>query len=188
MRSLPLILLLAAAPAVASAQAAAPTWVPDKAASRVGFRAAMNGEGIDGRFSRWDAQIAFDPKNLAASRVTATIDLASAVTGDGARDEALPSSDWFDVRRHPRATFVTRRIRSTAPGRYVAEGDLTLRGVKRSLNLPFTLAITGDVAKVSGSVAIDRTAFGVGQGQWRTGAAVATAVTVQVALTARRAR
>ena len=180
---------LLAAPAVAQAPApAAPAWTVDKAASRLGFRASMNKDAFDGRFTRWDARIAFDPANLKASRVVATIDLASAVTGDGARDESLPSSDWFDVRRHPRAVFTSRAITAAGPGRYVATGDLTLRGVTRPVSLPFTLAITGDTAKMTGTTTLDRTAFGVGQGQWKSLDAVPAKVSVTVALTAKRAR
>lgn len=178
-------LTLAAGPAWS--QAAAPAWTVDKGASRVGFRAAMSGTAFEGRFTRYDARIAFDPANLKGSKITAVIDLASAATGDPTRDEALPSSDWFAVKTHPRATFVSRRITAAGPGRYVAAGELTLRGVKRPVSLPFTLAITGNTAQANGSLVLDRTAFGVGQGQFKTGEMVDTKVTVTIALTARRA-
>jgi polyisoprenoid-binding protein YceI len=178
---------LALAVGPAWSQAAAPAWTVDKAASRVGFRAAMSGTAFEGRFTRYDARINFDPANLKASRISAVIDVASASTGDATRDEALPSSDWFAVKTHPQATFVSRAIMAAGPGRYVASGDLTLRGVKRAVNLPFTLVITGNTAKANGSLALDRTAFGVGQGEFKTGAMVDTKVTVTLALSARRA-
>jgi polyisoprenoid-binding protein YceI len=179
-------LALTAAPVAAQAPAA-PAWTVDKGASRLGFRAAMSGTAFDGRFGRWDARINFDPANLGASKVVATIDLASATTGDGARDEALPSSDWFDVKRHPRATFTSRTITAAGPGRYVATGDLTLRGVTRPVSLPFSLTIAGAQAKMSGSTTLDRTAFGVGQGQFKGTETVPAKVTVNVSIVARRA-
>ena len=166
--------------------AGAPAWVVDKAASRLGFHGEFSGEGFDGSFRRWDAQIAFDPKNLPASRVSVAVDLASAATGDATRDQALPTGDWFDVRRSPRATFVSRSVRSLGPGRFAAEGDLTLRAVKRPLTLPFTLQIDGPVARMTASVPLDRTSFGVGQGQFKGGDTVAAAVTVNVKLVAKR--
>jgi polyisoprenoid-binding protein YceI len=188
MRPLAFGLALAVLAAPAAAQAPASSWMVDKVASRVGFRAAMNGTAFEGRFQRYDSRIAFDPANLKGSRIAATIDVASAVTGDAARDEALPSSDWFSAKAHPRATFVSRSITAAGPGRYVAAGDLTLRGVTRAVNLPFTVAITGDTAKANGALTLDRTAFGVGQGQFRTAGTVDTKVTVVLALTARRIR
>ena len=72
-------------------------------------------------------------------------------------------------------------------GKYQASGDLTIRGVSKPVLLPFTLAISGDTARMNGSLVLNRTAFGIGQGQWKTGDVVASEVTVTVALTAHRA-
>lgn len=182
-------LALAVSPAHAAAPAAtAPAWTVDRSVSHVNFRGAMNGQAFDGGFSRWDAKIAFDPNNLAASKVTAVIDTGSARTGDQTRDEALPTADWFSIKVFPRATFVSRKITAAGPGRYVAQGDLTIRNATHPVTLPFTLAITGDQAKMSGSLPLDRAAFGVGQGQFKAGDTVALKVDVTIAVTAKRVR
>ena len=177
--------LLALAP---FAQAApVPNWTVDAANSKLGFRGAMNGDAFNGVFHRWSAQIAFDPKNLAGSKAVVSVDVASAATGDADRDSAMPSPDWFSAKTQPKATFATTAIKDLGGGKYQAAGDLTIRGVKRPVVLPFTLAISGDTARMNGSVVLNRTAFGIGQGQWKTGDVVATDVTVSVALTAHRA-
>ena len=176
--------LIAPVIAVAGAAEARP-YAVDKAASRVGFRGTIEGGPFQGSFSRWDAQIDWDARNLKASRAVVTIDMASARTGNGDQDEALPSSDWFAVRQFPRATFVTRSITAAGPGRYQAAGDLTIRGVKKAVVLPFTLTETGGVARMRGSLVIDRRAFGVGQGQFRTDGFVGANVTVDISVTAR---
>lgn len=181
-------LALIAAPVLAAPAVAAPAtgWTVDKSASRLGFGASMNGQGFNGTFRRWDSRIAFDPNNLAGSSVVAVIDMGSAVTGDATRDEALPSADWFSAKLFPRATFTARKFKDLKGGRYQALGELTIRGTKRPVVLPFQLTITGDVAKMHGVLAIDRRVFGVGQGQWASGDAVATTVQVNVVITARR--
>jgi len=181
--SLALCVLAAAAPAMA----AAPAWTVDKAASKLSFRGAMNATAFDGVFRRWDAQINFDPKDLAGSRAVVTIDAASAFTGDETRDESLPTADWFSTKAYPKATFVSRQFKDLGGGRYQALGDLTLRGVTKPILLPFTLAITGDQARMNASIVLDRTVFGVGQGQWKAGDTVATRVTVNISLLARKA-
>ena len=179
-----------AAPAKAAprpaASAAVPAWVVDKAASRIGFRVIYSDAPLEGAFRNWDAQIAFDPKNLAASRVSVTVDLASVTANDPDAQEALPSADWFDTRRTPRATFVSNSFRDLGGGKYQAVGTLTLRGVSRPLVLPFTLAINGTQAKMTGSTSLNRGEFGVGQGQFKGGDTVALNVAVNVAVTARR--
>ena len=178
-------LLLTAAPAIA---AAPPAWVVDKGASKVGFTGSMSGQGFAGRFTRFDAQIAFDPANLPASHVTATIDTGSAASGDASRDEALPTPDWFSVKVFPRAVFKSKAFKATGPGRYAVDGDLTIRNVTRPVTLPFALIITGDTAKMTGAMQLDRSAFGVGQGQFKGGDTVALKVGVDVAITAKRAK
>lgn len=176
-------LTLLAVPALA---APAPSWTADKPSSRVAFVATMNGQAINGSFKSWATRIAFDPKNLAGSSVVAVIDMGSAVTGDATRDEALPSADWFSVKAFPRATFVARQFKDLGGGRYQAVGELTMRGVKRPATLPFQLAINGTNAKMQGSLTLDRTHFGVGQGQWASGDPVAAGVKVNITLIAKR--
>jgi polyisoprenoid-binding protein YceI len=174
-----------AAPRAPAAKAAA-GWVVDKSASRLGFVAAMNGQAINGAFQRWDARIVFDPAQLGASSVFATIDTASSVTGDQTRDESLPTPDWFASKAFPQASFTSHRFVALGGGRYQVQGDLRIRNVVRPVVLPFTLVITGDTAKMNGSVDIDRTVFGVGQGQFKGTEAVAGKVQVTINLTAHR--
>jgi len=171
-----------------AARAAPAAWTVDKAASRLGFKSSFSGMDFEGTFRRWDAQIVFDPKALGASQATVSIEPASVATGDAERDGALPTADWFDVAQFPRASFVTKSFKSLGGDRYQADGVLTLRGASRPVSLPFTLTIAGDVAKMIGEVPIDRSAFGVGQGQWSSAETVPLNVTVVVSITAHRAK
>ena len=154
--------------------------------STLGFATSWSGEAIQGRFDKWTADILFSPDALEASKLTVTIDLASVKTGDEQRDASLPSGDWFDVAEHPKATFTATKFTQAGEGRFVAHGKLTLRGVSRPLDLPFRLKIIGDTASVSGVTTLDRTAFGVGQGEWQSTDSIPAKVTVSVSLKARR--
>ncbi len=165
-----------------------PVWTVDKAASTVGFGSTFDGGPFTGSFRTWDAAIRFDPANLAGSSVTATFDMASASTGESVRDDAMPGADWFDARAFPRATFTATSFKALGGGRYEAAGQLALRGVTKPLTLPFTLVITGDTAKMTSSVGLSRLAFGVGQNEWKTTEVVPETVTVNISLTARRAK
>jgi len=127
------------------------------------------------------------PGNLAAHWVTAPFDMTSAVTGDKGRDEALPQDDWFAAGKFPKATFTARSFKALGGNRYQAVGTLTIRGATKPLTLPFTLVITGNVAKMNASVGLNRLAFGVGQGEWKTTEVVPGTGTVNISLTAKRA-
>ncbi|HTI68178.1 MAG TPA: YceI family protein [Caulobacteraceae bacterium] len=185
---------LAAAPAktapapAAKPAAGAPAWTIDKATSKIRFKSAFSGTAFEGGFSRWDAQINFDPKNLAGSKAVVTIDLASAASGDADRDQTLPTEEWFNVAKSPRATFTTGAIRSLGGDRYQAAGTLNLKGVSRPVVLPFTLAITGDQAKMTGTTVLNRSQFNVGQGQFSGADTVPFEVTVTVTVNAKRAK
>ena len=154
---------------LAPAEPGAPSaWRVDTRSSAVAFAYTYEDESgatdFDGRFSRWRADIRFDPDNLDASSVVVTIETASALTGVAAHDGALPGAEWFDAAAHPVATFRTTRIRSNQDGGYEARGDLTIKGETRSVDLPFRLTIDGDRAAMTGSLTIDRRDFGVGGG------------------------
>lgn len=185
----PFVPALVAAVALASQAwaAPAPAWTVDKSVSRVAFASSFDGGTFAGSFRRWNATIRFDPANLAGSSAVVTFDMTSAGTGDASRDEALPGDDWFAAGRFPKATFSAKSFKALGGARYQAIGDLTIRGVTKPLTLPFTLVITGGVAKMNASVGLNRLAFGVGQGEWKTTEVVPATVTVNISLTAKRA-
>ncbi len=193
--------ILATAPGVDAAQApkpphkavaasvppAAPVWTVDKAESRLTFRASANGQAFDGVFKTWDAQIAFEPKNLKASHAMVTVVMASVITGDPTRDQMLPTGDWFDVGKFGKSVFETSAITQTGPDHFLAAGTLSLHGVKRPITLPFTLTFIKDAAKMEGATTVNRMDFGVGHGQAGGPETVAPQVTVSVKLTAHKA-
>ncbi len=181
-------LALAFAMAAPAWAAPAPAWTVDKAASKVAFASSFDGGAFTGSFRRWDAVIRFDPANLTGSSVTATFDMASAVTGEATRDQALVEPDWFSAKAFPKATFTASSFKALGGGRYQAVGILTIRGVTKPLTLPFSLVITGDTAKMTSSVGLNRLAFGVGQGDWKTTEVVPGTVTANISLTAKRAK
>lgn len=153
---------------------------------RLGFTARWNGEAVDGRFDRWRAAIRFSPDDLPKSTIRVTVDLASADTGDGQRDDSLKGSDFFDTGAHPNAVFTARDIRHLGGDKYEARGTLELRGTSKPATLRFTLRIDGNHARVAGTARIDRTAFGVGQGEWAATDAIAAGVDIAFSFNAAR--
>ncbi len=182
-------LLAVGSPAVASAQtAAAQRWTVDKAASSVTFTSSFDGAKFTGGFRTWNADISFDPGRLQESRVTATFSTATVTTPGASYADTLPTQDWFFSEKFPTAQFSARVFKALGGDRYLATGTLTMRGVTKPLTLPFTVVITGDTAKMTSSVGINRLAFGVGQNEWQTTEAVPGTVTVNINLTARKAK
>ena len=153
--------------------------------STLGFTAKWSGDAIEGRFTRWTAKIRFSPEALDASRLEVSVDPASVSTGDAQRDSSLVGDDFFAVAANPRATFMATKFRKTGEGRFVAIGTFELRGVKKPLELPFSLAITGNTAVAKGSVTVSRTDFGVGRGEWAATDQIAAPVVIAFDLKAK---
>jgi len=178
-----LFTLLSAAPALAS------DWVVDPAQSHLTFTGTSQGQSFEGSFGTFTAKIMFDPAALESALVDVSIPVESISTGAPMRDDELPKPEWFDVKTFPLAHFTANKFTASAehPGDYVADGTLTIRDVSQPLALPFTLVIEGNTAHMTSSSTLDRTVFGVGQGEWATGETVAKDVTVKVDLIATRA-
>ncbi|AGH51237.1 YcfA-like protein [Sphingomonas sp. MM-1] len=175
---------VAAAPAE-EAKAEAPRWAVQPG-GRLGFTASFTGTPIEGRFTRWDADIRFDADALDKSDIRVRIDMASADTEDSSRDETLRGDAFFDTGAHAAATFRATRVTSTGPARYRAQGSLTIKGVKRPMTVDFTLAIKGDRADVAGKGTITRGDFGIGTGEWEATDRIAGPVAVDFRFSAIR--
>lgn len=154
--------------------------------STLRFRTSWSGEAIEGGFTRFDGDIAFDPDLLDRSRVEIRVDTGSAFTGDGQRDETLKSADWFSIGAHATATFRADRFRKAGTDRYVATGTLRLKGVTLPVSLPFTLRIDGDKATMRGDATIDRTAYKIGEGDYASTSEIPAAVKLVIAIQAKR--
>jgi polyisoprenoid-binding protein YceI len=116
----------------------AATWNIDPTHSEVGFAVRhMMVSKVRGRFTTFSGQLvtAEDPTQ---SSVTAEIDLGSINTGQEQRDEHIRSADFFEVETYPTMTYKSTGVR-VEDGEYILDGDLTLKGVTRSVPLHLEL-------------------------------------------------
>ena len=142
--------------ATAAPIAAPATWSVAQAQSAITFSGVHAGVPFEGRFSRWRAEIVFDPANLGASHARVTVETSSASDGVSLHDQSLPQAEWFDVAHHPTAMFETTNFRALPNDRYEARGTLTIKGKALPIALPFTLTISGNRATVDGRVSVRR--------------------------------
>jgi polyisoprenoid-binding protein YceI len=144
-------------------------WKIVAAKSWLGFAGSASGTPFDGRFSRWDARITFDPDKPEAGHVTVNVDMASAATGDKEKDQTLPQAAWFDAKSFPRAVLEVQSFRAKGGHDYDAIGTLALRNVSKALVLPTTIEVSGNTLHATGHLDLLRTDYGVGVGtgaQW----------------------
>jgi polyisoprenoid-binding protein YceI len=110
------------------------TWTIDPVHSEVGFSVRhLMVSKVRGTFTTFEGAITVAENSL-DSKVEATIDASTVVTGDENRDAHLRSQDFFDIEKHPKITFVSTKVQPHGSD-YVVTGDLTIHGVTRSVDL-----------------------------------------------------
>ncbi len=116
------------------------TWAIDPVHSEVGFSVRhMMVSKVRGKFTKFDGEVVTG-ENLFDSSVNAEIDLASIDTGSEQRDNHLRSPDFFDTDTHPQMTYRSTGLRADGSD-WVLEGELTLKGITRSV--PLKLEVNG---------------------------------------------
>lgn len=69
----------------------------------------------------------------------------------------LKSDDFFNVSKYPTGTFKTTNVTpGSKTGEYNVTGDLTIKGIKKPISFPLTMAMDKGVAKAKANLSIDR--------------------------------
>lgn len=141
-------------------------WEIDPTHSEVSFTVKhMMVSKVRGSFKEFSGSIT-TASDVLASSVEAEIDLASIDTRNESRDAHVRSADFFDVENHPKMTYRSTGIRPSGED-FVVEGDLTLKGVTRPVELQLELnGFTDDPyggrrVGFTATTQIDRRDFGV---------------------------
>jgi len=176
----------APAPAASTTTEQSGNWIVDPDTSLLSFTFNHAGNTVEGKFTRWNADISLDPADIDEAHIMAVIDLGSAHTGDATYDTALPEADWFDIAGKRAAVFESKDVRAIQNGSYVIDGQLSLRGLSLPVSFPFELQITGDHAHAEGAAVLDRLDFGIGANADPGAEYVDRAVQVKLSLNATR--
>jgi polyisoprenoid-binding protein YceI len=144
----------------------ASTWVIDPVHSDVSFTVRhLMVSRVRGRFVRFTGQIV-TAEDVSASSVTAEIDMTSIDTGNAERDDDLRSASYLDVEQYPTMTYRSTAVHATGE-RFVVDGQLTLHGVARPVQLAGRLhgfhpnGKGGTVAGLAATAEINRSDFGI---------------------------
>lgn len=172
--------LLAATAPSAAAQVPALQVLPQ--GSEISFTTRQMGVPVEGRFTRFAAQVALDPKKPEAGRVSFTVDTGSARFGSAELDAEVPKPIWLGVARFPQATFTSRSVRAAGPGRYEVVGELTIKGATQPVTVPVQVAPAGGGHVATGSFTLKRLDFRIGEGEWTDTSLLANDVVVRLKL------
>lgn len=164
------------APEAAAKAAAAPAEAAKPAAQEGQEKLAISNEqskvlfvgskvtgSHEGGFNKFNGTFHFDANNVEASRIEVDIDMDSVWSDSDRLTGHLKSGDFFLVEEHPTAKFVSTAIKAGGEdgATHTITGDLTLRGVTKSITFPATLAIADEAVTAKAEFALPRKQFGI---------------------------
>jgi len=136
--------------------------------TRLQFVCAHLGDKPDprtGTFAKFTGAVEADPATKTIKSLALEIDANSLTTEIAKLTAHLKSPDFFDVRQHPKASFVGKKVApGAAAGEFKVTGDLTLHGVTKEITVPVKAAFTGSGVTVASEFVIDRSEFGMKYG------------------------
>jgi polyisoprenoid-binding protein YceI len=110
------------------------TYGIDTMHSQLGFSVSHLGISlVRGTFDAYTGSLTVGD-GLGATELSIDAQMASVHTGNEKRDAHLHGEDFFDVANHPQMSFRSTGI-DKAGSAYTLTGDLTIRGVTRSVTL-----------------------------------------------------
>jgi polyisoprenoid-binding protein YceI len=90
---------------------------------------------VRGHFKDVHGRVDFDEKSPLGASVEVVIDTRKLWTGEPARDAHLRSADFLDVEHHPEIRYRGRVVTLETAHEWIVDGELTIRGVARPMQL-----------------------------------------------------
>jgi polyisoprenoid-binding protein YceI len=127
-----LLLIAPAAPAGAADQA----WKLDPAHCDVEFGIKHMGlSTVKGTIPVASGTIVLSPGKDIPQSIDTTLNMAGIDTQNADRDKDLASDHWFDATKYPTITFKSTKISGSDPANFFIDGDLTMHGVTKPIEL-----------------------------------------------------
>jgi len=140
-------------------------WQLDAAKSSLTFKGSYQNGPFEGKFSKFEAAIAFDETDVSKDKFDVKVNVASADTQSSERDDTLRTADFFDPAKFPQAHFVTQTFGKGADGSLEAKGTLTIRDQTKPVTLKVKFVASGNAATLDVDTTLNRLDFGLGAGK-----------------------
>jgi polyisoprenoid-binding protein YceI len=135
-------------------------------ASQISFTYNQMGSRMYGTFGKFEATLDFDTDDIDKARTTLHIDLSSIDAGSADANTELVKPAWFDTEKFPVAIFESSHFTLVAEQRYLIDGELTLKGITRKVQVPVELKPDNNIGIFDGELLLKRDEFGLGAGEW----------------------
>ena len=129
----------------------ASTYLTDPPHTSIGFNVKyLMITDVFGQFKTYDAKVKIDETTKELIGVEANIKVASLTTENSKRDGHLKSPDFFDATKFPSITFKSKEVKKLAENKYEMIGDLTIKGITKTITLKGEYTGFIDAGKMGG--------------------------------------
>jgi polyisoprenoid-binding protein YceI len=98
---------------------------------------------VYGTFGGATGSVTYNPNDLSQTSFDLSVETDSIDTRNANRDKDLKGPDFFDVRQFPTMTFKSTSVKKTGDNTMDVTGDLTIKGVTKSITVPMEVTGTG---------------------------------------------
>jgi len=114
----------------------AATYTLDPSHTSIGFNVKyLMITDVIGQFKTYEAEIELEENTNELKGVEANIQVSSIDTENAKRDGHLKSPDFFDVEQFPNILFKSRTVNKLGTDEYEVIGDLTIKGITKTITL-----------------------------------------------------
>lgn len=140
------------------------TWNIDEGVSKVFFELGPASGRVNGEFRKIKGKFVVN-EDLSNSTIKVVLPVKDITTFNSMRDESLMDKEFFEEEKYPEITFDSKSFTKNGDA-YKVEGDFTLLGVSKTIDL--TLKIVGvgeqdgkEIMVLWGKASINRTDYGM---------------------------
>ncbi len=128
---------------------------------------SINNFGLStkGSLSGLTGSINWNPQDLKTASFNVSVATKTINTDNRLRDDHLKKSDYFNVEKFPSINIQSNQIIvGTKPGEFNMDATLTIKGVSKKINFPFSVITQNSKPIFSANFEINRRDFGIGGG------------------------
>ena len=117
------------------------------------YTVTFKGTKVEGTMKGLQATIVFDEANPGSAKIHASLDVNTLNTGNGMKNKHAKSEEALNAKQFPHITFESVSV-TGKNGSYVAQGNLTIKGITKEVKMPFTFVNKGSEAVFTGKLNI----------------------------------
>jgi polyisoprenoid-binding protein YceI len=129
----------------------------------IAFTIKNMGLTVGGKMDLVDIQFSQPTADPATWQLEGTASPGTIATGIGIRDKHLKKTDYFDVEHHPLIRMQSSGIRLKGKNNYEGSFSLTIKGITKTVTVPFSISENADAKNITGEFTINRLDYGLGE-------------------------